>query len=207
MKTTLLAFSGGIDSTALLIRLIKEGRKVKTFTFDYGQTRSELRQVKMIVEYLGLEDHAGINLKDAIPFDQRKVIVPNRNAVFLNILWSQALIIDGDVEIGIGVTKSDFEVFPDCRDQFFAQMEDVLNLATPENVIKIDRRFVDLRKSKVILGLLKDCKKLGIDWRVLLRITHSSYGDKVGNDLSDQERAEAFKELGMIDPLIEWEKK
>ena len=37
MKTAVMAFSGGMDSTSLLLRLLREGNKVYTIGFNYGQ--------------------------------------------------------------------------------------------------------------------------------------------------------------------------
>lgn len=202
MNTNLLSFSGGIDSTTLLLEAIKKKDRIKLITFDYGQTRSELEQVNVIINYLGLTDHIIIDISKVISINPNSIIIPNRNSIFINILWAHALLIEGAVNITIGATGTDYKIFPDCREEFFYKIEKVLNLANPSKIIKIKRPFIDFKKSMVIIRLIALCKDLKIDHIVLLRMTHSSYEDRIeGKSLFVQERATAFKELGMIDPL------
>ena len=52
-RRAVVCLSGGMDSTALLVRLLAEGRKVYGLSFDYGQKhRIELARLKQNVEYL-----------------------------------------------------------------------------------------------------------------------------------------------------------
>ena len=53
MKTAVMAFSGGMDSTSLLLRLLREGNKVYTIGFNYGQKHIvELERAQMNIDYL-----------------------------------------------------------------------------------------------------------------------------------------------------------
>ena len=48
-----MAFSGGMDSTALLIRLISEGYKISCLSYDYGQKHIiELEKGRSNISYL-----------------------------------------------------------------------------------------------------------------------------------------------------------
>ena len=117
-KYAILSFSGGLDSTSLLINLLYNNFKVQCITFNYGQNHSiEIEKAKLNIEYLnnsGLKDkveHKIVNIKDAFNlkgsslFDNSEEIptghyedsnmlstfVPNRNAIFTSIIFSYAL--------------------------------------------------------------------------------------------------------------------
>ena len=53
LMRAVMAFSGGMDSTGLLIRLLSKGYKVSTLSYDYGQKHViEIERAKSNVEYL-----------------------------------------------------------------------------------------------------------------------------------------------------------
>ena len=117
-KYAILSFSGGLDSTSLLINLIYNNFKIQCITFDYGQNHLiEIEKASLNIEYLnesGLGsqiDHKIVNIKDAfnatgsslfknsekIPTghyedsNMLSTFVPNRNAIFTSIIFSYAL--------------------------------------------------------------------------------------------------------------------
>ena len=117
-KYAILSFSGGLDSTSLLINLLYNKFHVKCITFDYGQKHLiEIDRAIQNIEYLnnrGLElqiSHNIVNIKDAfnskasslfnnsqeIPrghyedSNMLSTFVPNRNAIFTSIIFSYAL--------------------------------------------------------------------------------------------------------------------
>ena len=52
-NAAVVCLSGGMDSTALLMRLLSEERKVYGISFDYGQKhRIELERLKLNLTYL-----------------------------------------------------------------------------------------------------------------------------------------------------------
>lgn len=52
-KTAILALSGGMDSSTVLLRLLRDGYKVIAVSFDYGQKhRVELEKASALVEYI-----------------------------------------------------------------------------------------------------------------------------------------------------------
>ena len=58
MMRAVMALSGGMDSTALLIRLISEGYGVTCISYDYGQKHIiELEKAKQNLEYLSINGH------------------------------------------------------------------------------------------------------------------------------------------------------
>ena len=56
-KCSVMALSGGMDSTALLMHLLAEGHEVHALSYDYGQKhRLELDRAKANVAYLASND-------------------------------------------------------------------------------------------------------------------------------------------------------
>ncbi|DAC59430.1 MAG TPA: 7-cyano-7-deazaguanine synthase, partial [Candidatus Poseidoniaceae archaeon] len=110
-----MAFSGGMDSTSLLLRLLRNGKTVYTIGFNYGQKHLiELSRAQMNIEYLAKQGydvtHSVVDLSsimstfsgsltsgDKIPqghyeeSQMKSTVVPNRNAIFASILYGYAL--------------------------------------------------------------------------------------------------------------------
>ena len=52
-KNAVMALSGGMDSSSLLLHLLHQGYNVTCLSFDYGQKHHvELERAKSLVEYL-----------------------------------------------------------------------------------------------------------------------------------------------------------
>ena len=71
-KYAILSFSGGLDSTSLLINLLYNGFNIQCITFDYGQNHLiEIERASKNVAYLNKEsfkgrlEHKIVNIKDA----------------------------------------------------------------------------------------------------------------------------------------------
>ena len=118
-KYSILSFSGGLDSTSLLVKLLNEKFNVMCITFDYGQNHCyEIEKAKKNIAYLrdsGFNsrqlEHKIVDIKEAfnnkssslfinsekIPlghYEDKNMIstfVPNRNAIFTSIIFSYAL--------------------------------------------------------------------------------------------------------------------
>ena len=117
-KYAILSFSGGLDSTSLLINLLYNRYAVQCITFNYGQNHLiEIEKAKLNIDYLSSKGyknqikHKIVNIKDAfntegsslldnkkdIPighYEDRNMLstfVPNRNAIFTSIIFSYAL--------------------------------------------------------------------------------------------------------------------
>jgi 7-cyano-7-deazaguanine synthase len=126
MKKAILALSGGMDSTSLLLHLLANDYLVWTVSFDYGQKHVvELERAKMVVDYLhsngiGIDrlTHDVIDLKTLTQFlssslitsgsevpeghyeqeNMKATVVPNRNKIFSSILQAIALSLANDTE-------------------------------------------------------------------------------------------------------------
>ena len=140
MKAVVIA-SGGVDSSTLLYKTVKEDYETYVLTFIYGQKhRREIKSAKKICE--GLKVHnkvidlsvlkdilSGSALTDSsvgIPevpetaeyYETLKTtIVPNRNSIFLSIATGYAVSI-GANNVFFGAHHSDRGLYPDCRHAF-----------------------------------------------------------------------------------------
>lgn len=117
MKQAVLALSGGMDSTSLLLRLLSEGYEVQGVGINYGQRHLfELEQATKLVEFLqtkslsvkyniielkgfsdllvsGLVNNNSMELlKGHYAHENAKTsVVPNRNAIISAIMYAIAL--------------------------------------------------------------------------------------------------------------------
>ena len=148
MKRAVMALSGGMDSTSLLINLLANDYKVDCISFIYGQKHViEVEKAIDNISHLngkGFEiNHEIVDLSSAmsvfhsaltneeieIPeghyeeLQMKATVVPNRNAIFSSIIYGYALSIvsrEGiDVEIALGVHSGDHAIYPDCRPEFY----------------------------------------------------------------------------------------
>ena len=114
-KFAVVSYSGGMDSTCLILDLLADGYTVRAISFDYGQSHSiELKRAKKITKYLVDEgfciEHQIINLRDVFSNSQstlvlgqhapeghyedesmKSTVVENRNVIFSAITFSKAL--------------------------------------------------------------------------------------------------------------------
>jgi len=192
----LLLFSGGIDSTFLLHKLLVKTvglrklpnpvTEVVCLSFIYGQPHAdkELTAAKAITDKLGVE-HLFEQLD--FPFLKQDMaganpVVPNRNMIFLAVAGAIAEVHKCKV-INIGCTQSDFETFPDCRPDFLRQMNETMLLA---NGIHVDAPLVGRSKADIVQA----GRAHGIDWGE----TWSCYkgeAEPCGECLACKERAAA----------------
>ena len=111
-----MALSGGMDSTALLLRLLARDDSVTCISYNYGQRHFvELQRAQDNIEYLSsmgyAVEHIIVDLTSAMSSfasvltdtdtevpeghyeeeQMKQTFVPNRNAIFTSILYGHAL--------------------------------------------------------------------------------------------------------------------
>lgn len=152
IKRAVMALSGGMDSTSLLLRLLADGAHVSCVSYHYGQKHSiEVQRASNNIEYLQSKDltvdHKIVDLTDAMSLfesalinedkdvpeghyeeeQMKATVVPNRNAIFASILYGYALSIAErervDVSIALGVHSGDHAIYPDCRPEFYQAID------------------------------------------------------------------------------------
>jgi 7-cyano-7-deazaguanine synthase len=146
-KHVVVSLSGGMDSSTLLLRCLKEYDTVTALSFDYGQKHLvELERAQSLVKYLN-EANQSINYRvikldslvdllnsalvqggDEIPEghyaeeNMKATVVPNRNKIFASITQAVALSIADKTgepcDIAMGIHAGDHAIYPDCRQEF-----------------------------------------------------------------------------------------
>ena len=248
-KHVVVSLSGGMDSSTLLLRALKEYDTVTGISFDYGQKhRVELERAQSLIDYLNdnfsFQNHRGedfgiypqvtyrqikldglANLLDSalveggkdIPeghyenSNMKETVVPNRNKIFASITQAVALSIANRTEetcdIALGVHAGDFEVYPDCR-QEFRDADDAAFRAGNWDAERVGYFTPYIKGNK--LTILQDGEKLveelGLDFNEVYKRTNTSYkpypsGNSDYKSASSVERIEAFIALGRPDPV------
>ena len=96
-KQAVLSLSGGMDSSTLLLRLLKEGYNVTAISFDYGQKhRVELERAKSLVDYLNNNPHRVFTVEDEMVEKYDKVTYQVIKLDGLTPLLNSALVSGGN---------------------------------------------------------------------------------------------------------------
>lgn len=212
-----VVFSGGMDSTTLLYRVLDEGYTVHAVSFDYGQRHTrELDAARTITALLDVK-HSVIDLSALHPFlasaltdatrpvphghyaeeNMRQTVVPNRNAIMLAIAWGMATA-EGAEIVATGVHAGDHFIYPDCRPEFIAALQYAFRLGTTGHADPTLRLYTPyLNQTKIEIA--QDGTRLGVPYD----LTWTCYeGGEVhcGVCGSCQERREGFRLAGVPDP-------
>lgn len=188
MKSALVVFSGGQDSTTCLLWAKHRFDYVETLTFDYGQKHDiEILQAKEIAKILEVKnsvfklnifkelndsalinDELDVNSSHRLNANLPASFVPNRNATFFTIAHSYALK-KGLKNIITGVNQADYSGYPDCREDFIKSLENALNLGSEAN-IKFHYPLINLTKAQTF-ALAKE--ENGLD--IVINKSHTCY--------------------------------
>jgi 7-cyano-7-deazaguanine synthase len=141
---TLIVFSGGLDSTTLLHKLIADGHDVSAISFHYNQKHAkelacagywtqkhgikhEIINISGIFAGSALTNDKPMPLTDYSVESMKVTVVPNRNMVMLSIAISKA-IQQGCGAVAYGAHAGDHDVYPDCRRDFVDAMRHAAGL-------------------------------------------------------------------------------
>ena len=204
-KHVVVSLSGGMDSSTLLLRALKEYDTVTGISFDYGQKhRVELERAQSLVDYLATKGHKVtyrqiqlnglVDLLDSalvtggkdVPeghYEQdnmKETVVPNRNKMFASITQAVALSVanrtDSTCDIALGIHAGDHAVYPDCRQEFRDADDNAFRLGNWDaERVGYFTPYLDTDK----FGILQDgdvlCEELGLDFDEVYKRTNTSY--------------------------------
>ena len=173
VRLSICLVSGGMDSCVTAAIAHEENEEVAFLHASYRQLteQRERRAFDEIADYYGVKrrlvvslDHlgeiGGSSLTDQnIPVAPAKLArqeipssyVPFRNAHFLSIATSWAEVIRAS-RIYIGAVAEDSSGYPDCRPEFYAAFQKVIDLGTkPETGIEIRTPVISMKKSQIVV--------------------------------------------------------
>lgn len=213
--TTVVIYSGGMDSYTVLHRALREGLTVHALSFDYGQRHArELDTARRVCASLGvphqvvdiraihgLIDNSALTSPDqAMPqgdYDAdnlRATVVPNRNMILLSLAIAKAVNI-GAQRVDYGAHGGDHVLYPDCRPEFVEAMNQVAGIANFEPVT-LHAPYLYTSKADI----LREGLAMGLNYTH----TWTCYeGRKLACGVcgSCRERLAAFATNGVTDPL------
>ena len=205
LMRAVMALSGGMDSTGLLLRLLREGYKVSCISYEYGQKHNiELERAKLNIEYLEKNgyhvEHRIADLSSAMGIfhsaltsedidvpeghyeeeQMKATVVPNRNAIFSSIIYGYALSIaikeDTNVIIALGVHSGDHAIYPDCRPEFYDSLSESFALGNWDSErVSFELPYIDGDKESILRDSLISCQKLKLDFDTVFANTNTSY--------------------------------
>ena len=204
-KHVVVSLSGGMDSSTLLLRCLKEFESVTAISFDYGQKhRIELERAQSLVDYLNskgqkvtyrqiqlnglvdLLDSALVTGGKDVPeghYEQdnmKETVVPNRNKMFASISQAVALSVanrtESTCDIALGIHAGDHAVYPDCRQEFRDADDAAFRMGNWDaDRVGYFTPYLDTDK----FGILQDgevlCEELGLDFDEVYKRTNTSY--------------------------------
>lgn len=210
--------SGGMDSCVTAAIAREENDELALLHISYGQ-RTEQRERRAFDE---IADYYEIKLRLAVSIEHLSKIggssltdyqipvttanlnspgipssyVPFRNAHFLSIATSWAEVIQAR-RIYIGAVAEDSSGYPDCRPEFYAAFQQVIESGTkPQTALEIRTPIIAMKKRDIVL----QGQALGAP----LELTWSCYQESLqacGRCDSCALRLRAFREAGVTDPI------
>jgi 7-cyano-7-deazaguanine synthase len=230
MNNALVVLSGGQDSTTCLYWAGQHYDNLHAISFDYGQSHAiELTAAQHIAATFGVHSHeiimAGGLLRSVSPLIDRErpletypdfatmdatigdrvelTFVPMRNLLFLTIAANRAVAL-GCEAIVIGICEADNANYPDCRQSFAANAEELINEAlgyAPEGAwISVVTPLIHFSKAETVhlAASIPGCLDA-------LAHSHTCYAGRFppcGECHACVLRAHGFAEAGIEDPLI-----
>ncbi len=210
-----LGLSGGVDSATLAAYYLDAGYEVIPVNFLYGSKHNqwEAQAAEMLRDYYSLPPIITIPLsfmkgfksnllKNGGPIpkghyqdkNMTLTVVPGRNMIFLSIMLGYAWSLGADI-IAYGAHSGDHAIYEDCRPQFVHALSLAVTFGSGGRVT-LEAPFLFMSKTDIV--------RTGVILKVPYEMTRTCYQDTplaCGKCGSCVERLEAFKTLGIEDPI------
>jgi 7-cyano-7-deazaguanine synthase len=211
MVRAVVLLSGGIDSATALYLTKQECEEVYTMNMIYTQTYdSEAVASGKLATEAHVKEHLSIYLPFFKDLEKRyrpqpsnwisQAYLPARNIVFYGIAAAYAETF-GATKVVFGSNADDAKELPDARREFIQLMNKLVRLGTRTGAeggsIEIVNPLLEFSKADVL--------RLAIKLNVPLQLTWSCYENGAtpcGKCRGCLMRAEAFRAVGVSDPLI-----
>lgn len=218
IKKAVMGLSGGMDSSTLLGVLLEQDYEVTVCVFTYGSKHNKYENVAAhnVTKYYKYVNVIGFDFSNLtaqfksdlllsggpIPEghyndeNMRKTVVPGRNLIFISTMAGLAESIGAEV-VALGVHAGDHHIYPDCRTEFVKAADLAVYLSTDKKV-----QVIAPFENKDKAGILR--VGYAMPTKVPYHLTRTCYKDQpisCGKCGSCQERLEAFKLIGIVDPI------
>ena len=214
MRNSLIAYSGGVDSTTLLYEYREE--IACAVGFDYGSKHNareivaakaicrELEIPYLIIPLAFIEEYfrsdlllsgGEMQLGDYSEENMSSTVVPFRNGIMLSVLAGLAESRDLQ-RVLIANHFGDHAIYPDCRESFVKPMGEAITAGT-SNGVKLVAPYTGLTKAEIVAR----GTRLGVPYGK----TYSCYqgGERhCGRCGTCRERHDAFVANGLEDPTL-----
>ena len=163
-----LILSGGMDSAVLLAHELSRGTAVAALSFDYGSKHNarELPMAREMCARLGVQHRvvalpfinelfdssllqSGSDVPDGAydASSMKSTVVPFRNGILMAIAvgWAESL---GASRVLIGSHSGDHHIYPDCRPEFNAALDQAARLGT-DGAVRLDFPFAAMDKRDI----------------------------------------------------------
>ncbi|HEY2961829.1 MAG TPA: 7-cyano-7-deazaguanine synthase QueC [Pyrinomonadaceae bacterium] len=210
--------SGGMDSCVTAAIAREENDELAFLHASYGQRTEERERqafaaladhyrvkLRLVISLEHLARIGGSSLTDnsieVTPADLTSRSIPSSYVPFRNAHLLAAAVSWGEViaarSIYIGAVAEDSSGYPDCRPEFYAAFQSVIDLGTkPDTNLTIETPVIGMRKSEIV--------RRGLELGAPLELTWSCYQASelaCGNCDSCALRLRAFREAGVSDPI------
>ena len=233
MKTVVMALSGGMDSTCLLMHYLAQDYRAVCISYRYGQKHSiEIEMASSTITLcktkglnvqhhivdlspaMSLFDSALTSSEQDVPLghyeeDQMKqTVVPNRNAIFASILYGFALSetkrSGQKVVLALGVHSGDHAIYPDCRPEFYQALQTAFEIGNWESeLVEFDLPYLHGDKTSI----LQDALETHFSWD-LISIQFSRIQlhpiTQINTDAAQEKVVRILNEFSHFIPSEEW---
>jgi 7-cyano-7-deazaguanine synthase len=218
LQTAICLVSGGMDSCVTAAIAGNENDELAFLHVSYGQRTAERERqafealadyydvkLRLVISLEHLARIGGSSLTDpaiaVTPADLGSGGIPSSYVPFRNAHLLAAAVSWGEVigasAVYIGAVAEDSSGYPDCRPEFYAAFQSVIDLGTkPETNLIIRTPVIGMKKSEIV--------RQGLDLGAPLQLTWSCYRSSelaCGNCDSCALRLRAFREAGVTDPI------